>query len=126
MKRIVAAAAIAGFISVGLAAPAFGATPLGQNPGNPSGTGNPSQSCQGIVAAGGQEPGHASSSGGSPFNEPSPGNLGGNGGLHYAGNGPSTAGKTTDGVGHLNNPGPNGLGLVTAQYDVACYHQPSK
>jgi hypothetical protein len=121
MKRFVAAAAIAGFISVGLAAPAFGATPAGQSPGNPSGTGNPTQSCQNIVATGGQEPGHASSSGGSPFNEPSATSSGGNGGAHYAGNGPSTAGKTTSGVGHTTNSG-----LVAAQYDVACYHQPAQ
>ena len=122
MKRIVAATAIAGFISLGLAAPAFGATPVGQTPGNPSGTGNPTQSCQGIVAAGGQEPGNASSSGGSPFNEPMlPTNPGGNGGMHYAGNGPSTLNKTTSGGGHTTNNG-----LVAAQYDVACYHQPLK
>ena len=122
MKRIVAVTAIAGFISVGLAAtPAFGATPAGQSPGNPSGTGNPSQSCQGIVAAGGQEPGHASSSTGSPFNEPSPGNPGGNAGMHYAGNGPSTLNKTTNGEGHTTNGG-----LVAGQYDVGCYHQPAK
>ena len=121
MKRIVAATAIAGFISLGLAAPAFGATPVGQTPGNPSGTGNPTQSCQGIVKAGGQEPGNASSSGGSPFNEPTPTNPGGNGGMHYAGNGPSTLNKTTSGGGHTTN-----TGLVAAQYDVACYHQPLK
>jgi hypothetical protein len=121
MKRIVAATAITGFISLGLAAPAFGATPAGQPPGNPSGTGNPSQSCQSVVAAGGQEPGNASSSGGSPFNEPSATSSGGNGGMHYAGNGPSTLGKTTNGVGHTTNGG-----SVAAQYDVACYHQPAK
>ena len=117
MKRIVAATAIAGFISVGLATPAFGATPAGQSPGNPSGTGNATQSCQSI----GVEPGHASSSPGSPFNEPSATSSGGNGGTHYAGNGPSTAGKTTNGVGHTTNGG-----LVASQYDVACYHQPAK
>ena len=121
MKRIAVAASIAGFISLGLATPAFGATPAGQSPGNPSGTGNPSQSCQSIVGAGGNEPGHASSSPGSPFNEPSATSPGGNGGMHYAGNGPSTAGKTTNGVGHTTNGG-----LVAAQYDVACYHQPVK
>ena len=121
MKRILAAAAIAGFICVGLAAPAFGATPAGQSPGNPSGTGNPSQPCQSVVMGGGQEPGHASSSPGSPFNEPSMTSSGGNGGAHYAGNGPSTVGKTTNGVGHTTNKG-----LIAAQYDVACYHQPVK
>ncbi len=44
--------------------------------------------------AGGMTPGHASSSPGSPFNEPSPGNLGGTGGQHYD---------------------------ETSQYDVACF-----
>jgi hypothetical protein len=61
---------------------------------NPSGTGLPSQSCQDIAAAGGTEPGHASASPGSPFNEPGPGNAGGTGGLHYN---------------------------ETSQYDVACF-----
>ena len=121
MKRLLAATAIAGVMGVGLAAPAFGATPAGQNPGNPSGTGNPTQSCQDIVAAGGQEPGHANSSPGSPFNEPSATSPGGNGGLHYAGNGASTKGMTTNGVGHTTNGG-----LVASQYDVACYRQPVK
>jgi len=76
------------------------------------------------VLGGGQEPGHAVSSPGAPFHEPgtlSATDPGGNGGQHYAGNGPSTAGKTTDGVGHTTNGG-----NVAAQYDVACYHQPAK
>jgi hypothetical protein len=115
MKRFVAATAIAGFITLGMAAPAFAATP-----GNPSGTGNPTQSCQNVVAAGGQEPGNASSAQGSAFNEPTATSPGGTGGLNYAGNGPATAGKTTSGVGLANNGG-----LVTSQYDVACYHQPA-
>ena len=84
MKRFVAATAIAGFISVGLATPAFGATPAGQSPGNPSGTGNATQSCQSIVFFSVLEPGHASSLPGSPFNEPSATSSGGNGGSHYA------------------------------------------
>jgi hypothetical protein len=120
MKRIVAATAVAGFISLGLATPAFGATPAGQSPGNPSGTGNPSQSCQSVVAGGGTEPGNASSARGSAFNEPSATSLGGIGGQHYAGNGPSTAGKSTPGVGQTTN------GVIAAEYDVACYHQPTK
>jgi hypothetical protein len=91
MKRVLAATAIAGFLSLGTAASAFAATPPGQTPGNPSGTGQPTQSCQALP----NEPGHASSSPGSPFNETLPGN----GGTHYA---------------------------ATAQYDVACYHQPAK
>ncbi|TMK24476.1 MAG: hypothetical protein E6G62_08155 [Actinobacteria bacterium] len=62
---------------------------------NPSGTGKPSQSCQEIEASGGTTPGNASSSPGSPFNEPeinSP--EGGTGGRHYS---------------------------ESSQYDVACY-----
>ena len=58
--------------------------------GNPSGTGPPSQSCQAEPSS----PGNASSSPGSPFNEPSGSNPGGTGGQHYNEN---------------------------SQYDVACY-----
>lgn len=58
--------------------------------GNPSGTGPPSQSCQAQPSS----PGHASSSPGAPFNEPSAGNPGGTGGQNYS---------------------------PKSQYDVACY-----
>lgn len=52
---------------------------------NPSGTGPPSQSCQDIEAAGGTTPGQASSSPGSPFNEPGINSPdGGTGGQHYS------------------------------------------
>jgi len=64
--------------------------------GNPGGKGPPGQSCQTIEAEGGTTPGHASSSPGSPFNEPeinSP--NGGTGGQHYS---------------------------EKSQYDVACFH----
>jgi hypothetical protein len=61
---------------------------------NPSGTGHPNQSCQDIVIAGGTTPGHAASSPGSPFNEPTATNPGGIGGQHYN---------------------------ETSQYDVACF-----
>jgi hypothetical protein len=62
---------------------------------NPSGTGRPSQSCQDIEAASGTTPGHASSSPGSPFNEPGINSAnGGTGGQHYS---------------------------ETSQYDVACF-----
>jgi hypothetical protein len=83
-----AAGLLAVILTVAGAAPAVAA-------GNPSGTGLPSQSCQDIETAGGSTPGHASSSPGSPFNEPginSP--KGGVGGQHYN---------------------------ETSQYDVACY-----
>jgi hypothetical protein len=64
--------------------------------GNPNGTGPPSQSCQTIEAAGGTTPGHASSSPGSPFNEPTINSQnGGTGGQNYS---------------------------EKSQYDVACYH----
>ena len=117
MKRVLAATAVTAFLSLGMAVPAFAATPVGQSPGNPSGTGRPSQMC--LSTASPNEPGNAPLSPGSPFNEPgtlSPTDPGGNGGLHYAGNGPSTVGNTSLG---------NGKG-VAAQYDVACYHQPAK
>jgi hypothetical protein len=100
MKRVLAATAIAGFLSLGMAAPAFAATPAGQSPGNPSGTGQPSQTCLSSTAP--NEPGNAASSPGSPFHEPGatgPTDPGGIGGQNY-------------------NPG--------SQYDVACYHQPAK
>jgi hypothetical protein len=62
---------------------------------NPSGHGLPSQSCQDIEAAGGTVPGNASSSPGSPFNEPGINSVnGGTGGQHYN---------------------------ETSQYDVACF-----
>ena len=102
MRRMLAATAIAGFIAVGFATPAFGATPAGP----------------------GITPGNAALSPGSPFHEPqtmSPADPGGIAGQHYAGNGASTSGKTTNGVGHTTNGG-----NVASQYDVACYHQPAK
>ncbi len=66
---------------------------------NPSGTGLPGQSCQDIVLGGGVEPGHASGSPGSPFNEPTLTSNGGTGGLHYN---------------------------ETSQYDVACFQVSSR
>jgi hypothetical protein len=51
------------------------------------------------VASGGTEPGHASSSPGSPFNEPSSTSAGGTGGQNYS---------------------------EKSQYDVACYHASNK
>jgi hypothetical protein len=50
------------------------------NPGNPNGTGPPSQSCQSQPSS----PGNASSSPGAPFNEPSGSNPGGTGGQNYS------------------------------------------
>jgi len=62
--------------------------------------GSPTVSCQAI----GVEPGHASLSPGSPFNEPTAASAGGEGGQHYAGNVPQSAKNTAS----------------VAQYDVAC------
>ena len=87
MRAALMAGLVAGFTVMAGAAPAFAA-------GNPSGTGLPSQSCQDIVAAGGTEPGNASSSPGSPFNEPTSTSPGGTWGQNYN---------------------------ETSQYDVACY-----
>ncbi|MBS1882431.1 MAG: hypothetical protein JSS97_05685 [Actinobacteria bacterium] len=82
---------VAGLLALGVMAPAALA-----GGGNPSGTGPPSQSCQTIEAEGGTTPGHASSSPGSPFNEPELNSeKGGTGGQHYS---------------------------EKSQYDVACYH----
>jgi hypothetical protein len=65
---------------------------LGAGNPSPTGTGQPNQSCEDIVDQGGTEPGHASSSPGSAFNE--------NGGI---------GGEAYDQAG------------APSQYDVACY-----
>jgi hypothetical protein len=73
------------------ATPAFGA-------GNPSGTGQPSQTCLSSTAS--SEPGNAASAPGSAFNE-----NGGIAGSMYAGSQPQSS----------NNPN------SVSQYDVACF-----
>lgn len=85
MKRLLAVCALATALVGSSAGTAFAA-------GNPNGTGQPSQTCLSDTAP--SEPGHASSSPGSPFNEPSATSSGGIGGAHYN---------------------------ETSQYDVACY-----
>jgi hypothetical protein len=88
------------FAAIVCALPAAGALAGG----NPSGTGQPNQSCQAQPT----EPGHAALARGSAFNEPSAANpLGGIAGQMYAGNGQNT-----------NTPA---NGHAVAQYDVACY-----
>jgi hypothetical protein len=88
MRAAVTAGVLAGMLVMAGAAPALAA-------GNPSGTGQPSQSCQDIEAAGGTTPGNSHSSPGSPFNEAGIDSVaGGIGGQHYN---------------------------ETSQYDVACY-----
>lgn len=82
-------------VGFGVAAIVLGGVTPAVAAGNPSGTGLPSQSCQTIEASGGTTPGHASTSPGSPFNEPGINSAnGGTGGQHYN---------------------------ETSQYDVACY-----
>src|SRR5437016_2286053 len=69
--------------------------------GNPSGTGQPSQTCLSSTAP--NEPGNAASAPGSAFNE-----NGGTAGSVYAN--PTSQGGTSSGNTH-----------VVAQYDVACF-----
>lgn len=84
------------------AALAFGGTAAGAfAAANPSGTGQPSQTCLGPAAP--SEPGRASAAPGSAFNETGPGHAG----TVYAGNGISA---TTANSSH-----------AVSQYDVACY-----
>jgi hypothetical protein len=73
--------------------------------GNPSGTGQPGQTCLSNSAP--SEPGNASSSPGSPFNEPTDTSPGGTAGSVYAGNGVSAD--------HANSAN------AVSQYDVACF-----
>src|SRR5437870_2933698 len=92
MKRLIAAALIAAALVVPPAASALA-------DGNPSGTGQPNQSCQNQPSS----PGNASSAPGSAFNE-----NGGTAGSVYAGS-PGTPSAA------------NGNGNAVSQYDVACY-----
>jgi hypothetical protein len=94
MRRLLAMGAIV----VALLGPAAGTALAAPNP---SGTGQPSQTCLSSGAT--TEPGHAASAAGSAFNESGPGTAG----TVYAGNGVSA---TTAGSSH-----------AVAQYDVACY-----
>lgn len=84
---------LAAVVSAIAASPAFGA-------GNPSGTGQPSQTCLSSTAP--SEPGNAASAPGSAFNE-----NGGTAGAVYAGNGRTTQTPAN--------------GAAVSQYDVACY-----
>ena len=91
MKRLIAAGLITAALVVPPAASAFAA-------GNPSGTGQPSQTCLSSTAP--NEPGNASTAPGSAFNE-----NGGTAGSVYAGQQPQNS-KNSNSV---------------SQYDVACY-----
>ena len=93
------------FLSITAVSAAFGlvgtAGALAAPNPSPTGTGLPGQSCQDIVANNGTEPGngHAATSPGSPFNEPSNTSAGGIGGQNYN---------------------------ETSQYDVACFQVSSR
>ena len=93
MRRLIATAIVAAVGAIGAA----GATAAP----NPSGTGQPSQTCLSSTAP--TEPGNAASAPGSAFNETGPGTAG----VVYAGNGISA---TTAGS-------PNAV----SQYDVGCF-----
>jgi len=93
MKRIAAAFAMLGVAAVA-ATPSLAAS-------NPSGSGQPSQTCLSDSAP--SEPGNAAAAPGSAFNEIGPGTAG----TVYAGNGANT-----------NTPA---NGAAVSQYDVACY-----
>jgi hypothetical protein len=92
MRRIAATLFLTALLGVGGAATAMAAA-------NPSGTGQPNQSCQMFEGAGGTNaPGHSGTSPGSVFNEPGFGSVnGGTGGNAY------------------NSAG------APSQYDVACF-----
>ena len=94
MRRLLVVMALAG-IAVAIPGTAFAG-------GNPSGTGQPSQTC-GSTGGTNSEPGNASSAPGSAFNE-----NGGKAGSVYAGS------KGTPSAAH-------GSGNAVSQYDVACY-----
>ena len=100
MRKLFAATATAGALAASVPAMALAAP-------NPSGTGQPNQTCQGpppaISPTNAFAPGNASSSPGSVFNEPGINStLGGKGGQQY-----------------------NAVG-APSQYDVACYQQSQK
>ena len=92
MKRLMVGVCVAVFVLT------LGATTAGAGTGNPSGTGQPNQSCETT----GSRPGHASTAPGSAFNPD------GTAGTHYAGEQPQNS----------NNP------HSVSQYDVACAKQP--
>ena len=103
MKRLIVKGSTVALLVAALAFPLASPAFADQNPT----TGQPGQSCQAVVAAGGSEPGNASGSPGSPFNEPTDTSLGGIGGQNYAGNGSGS-------VDHA------GSTAAVSQYDVAC------
>lgn len=94
LKRMLA---VGGLVAAALGA--TGGTALAAP--NPSGTGQPSQTCLSSTAP--SEPGNAAAAPGSAFNETAPGTAG----MVYAGNGVSATTAAS--------------GAAVSQYDVACY-----
>ncbi len=94
---LVATATLAGALTIVASGTALAA--------NPPGTGQPNQSCQNTLLAGGHEPGASGTAPGSAFNEPPPFGTSGVAGNVYAGNQPQSQ----------KNP------KSVAQYDVACF-----
>lgn len=95
MKRLITAGILAAGMTLPGVLPAVAA-------GNPSGTGQPNQTCLSSTAL--MEPGHAASVPGSAFNE----DPGGTAGAVYAN--PDAQGGVSSGNSH-----------VVSQYDVACF-----
>lgn len=95
MRRLITAALLGVALSIPAVLPAAAAT-------NPSGTGQPSQTCLSSTAM--TEPGNAAAAPGSAFNE----NPGGTAGAVYAN--PDAQGGLSSGNTH-----------VVSQYDVACF-----
>lgn len=94
------------FVTLMTVVAALAASAMAGAAANPSGSGQPSQTCLSQTAP--NEPGNAANAPGSAFNEPSASNPnGGTAGQMYAGNGQTTQ---TPANGH-----------AVAQYDVACY-----
>lgn len=95
MRQFMTAALLAAALSMPAVVPAFAAS-------NPSGTGQPSQTC--LSSSAPMEPGNAATAPGSAFNE----DPGGTAGAVYAN--PDAQGGISSGNSH-----------VVAQYDVACF-----
>lgn len=98
MKLLVAALIIAGAVTVQTSGYAFA-------------NGQPNQSCQAVIVAGGQTPGGSGNTlhSGSPFNQA----TGGMAGSKYAGSSPQTTPISAGGT-------YRGNGNPVSQYDVAC------
>jgi len=101
MRRVLVALCSGVVLTMFFAVPAFAA-----DPHSGGATGQPMQTCLSSTAP--NEPGHASFSSGSPFNE-----VNGHAGSVYAGSGHAA---TVSG-----NPNANSNPTAASQYDVACF-----